>query len=88
MRLVRRLQRHHRLLHGNDLGLKTCSNLDAALTANSHQRPLLVDVHRHGRLHVFDPDLDLLVVAHRVEIFLLVDLVQVDKLSLQIENAN
>ena len=65
-----------------------CSNLDAALTANSHQRSLLVDVHRHRRLHVFDPDLDLLVVAHRVEIFLLVDLVQIDKLSLQIRNAN
>ena len=67
---------------------KVCSNLDAALTANSHQRSLLVDVHRHRRLHVFDPDLDLLVVAHRVEIFLLVDLVQVDKLSLHIFSIN
>ena len=58
------------------------SCLNATLAADRHQSTILGDVHRHRRLHIFDPDLDLLVVAPRIEI-LFIDLIQVDKLSLQ-----
>ena len=63
----------------------TSSCLDAALAAYRHQSSILGDVHRYCRLHVFDADLDLLIVTPRIKI-LFIDLVQVDKLSLQLSN--
>ena len=65
----------------------TTSRLDTALTPNRHQSSILGDVHGHRRLHVFDADLDLLIVTRRVKI-LFIDLVQIDKLSLQSKNNN
>ena len=63
----------------------TSSCLDAALAAYRHQSSILGDVHRYCRLHVFDADLDLLVVTPRIEI-LFINLIQIDKLSLQLTN--
>ena len=61
------------------------SCLDAALAAYRHQSSILGDVHRHRRLHIFDPDLDLLVIAPRIEILFFYS-IQIDKLSLQLSN--